>query len=417
MSTSIARRRFLRLAIGVLATGAAYPLTAVAHADAMVTAYASHVIRRSTGAPPAEAIRQQADDESVFVKLLRMLPDGDGHLLEVYLNDFARAARLAGLQPPPHTANDVALREYMTGLRGTSITNSGLLSGVDEYQEQAIARRKYLAFGVGEVTHTALIWNPPVHFELVLGKFDPSATEAALNACGDCVMPPVRETHQGVPFYAWGDDFRQSIRDRFKPPAFDQLGRGGRIALQPNFAYRTLGTEEMHWAIEASQRTRASLADVTAYTAMASALESLGAYTLYLTNDTSAQTGFGEQMTGLITGEDADEATKNALDPAYLLRPYLAAALGAGRDEAGPYMTVGLLHPNPELAAENVARLPERIKNTASIRQNRPWRELWGEVEARAEGHYLFARIRRLSDDPLDWLVWWMRTDSLLYWG
>jgi hypothetical protein len=422
MPTSIARRHVLRLVAAVLAAGAAQPLSAVAQTRATAPADASKQVGRGTVTLPAErrtlpadAIRQQVAGDSGFEKLLRMLPDGENHLRTVYLNDIALAARRAGLQPPARDADDAALTAYLQQLRRTGLPGGGMLSGMDDYPDRAIERREYLALSVANLTHAALISNPPYDVELVLGTFDPGATEAALSACGQCT-PPVRETHQNVPFYSWGEDFAQSIRNRFKPPANDQLGRGGRIAVQPDFAYRTLWTEGMHRAVEASQGTIPTLADVTAYRVMAGAASGLGAHALFLTNDTSIQTGFGEAILGPLTG-DSEDAIKNALDPAYLLRPYLAVALGAGSDEAGPYMTVGLLHPAPELAAENVGRLAERIKNTVSLREQRPWSELWGDIEARAEGHYLFARVRRLGDDPFAWLAWWTRRDSLLYWG
>ena len=111
----------------------------------------------------------------------------------------------------------------------------------------------------------------------------------------------------------------------------------------------------------------------------------------------------------------ADETMRRATDPALLLRPYYALALGASTDDGGPYMTIALMHATEQPASENVGRLARRIEQAPSISSQRPWSELFGDVKARVDQRLLLAKVRRRGGQPHAWLAWWHDSDSLLF--
>ena len=75
------------------------------------------------------------------------------------------------------------------------------------------------------------------------------------------------------------------MKDRFALPAYDQLGRGGRIAVQKGLAYRTVETPGMQLLIDTAQKQHASLADNRDYALLAEGLSQLGAFTAFLSSE------------------------------------------------------------------------------------------------------------------------------------
>lgn len=431
------RRRLLQLAAGVLVAGAAQRLSDVAQAHSTTTS--EHRPRASDPRAPAGAasplaavpvvaasrqnalhafpdrgaVRQAA--ESPFERLLSFLPDLEGYAREVHLTDVALAANRAGVQPPSLEADKDTVLAYVKALSDTGLASPPFISGMDGYARLVTDRPKYLGFGVGNITQMAQAGPPPGTTEVLLGAFNPDTTDAALTACGECA-PHTRETHEGVPFYSWGGDYEANLREDLKPPAFDSLGRGGRIAVQPGYVLRTLGTPEMRSAIEAGQEKQPSLANFPTYRPLASAMSELGAHSVFLSNETASQTGGGRAAMASVTGEGEDPI-RLALDPAYLLRPYLVVGLGAGIDEAGRYMALGMVHLTEQAAAENAEILPRRVERTGSLQAGKPWSEWFGPVEARPEGRQLLGKVRIKQGPANMWLSWWYNSDSLLYWG
>lgn len=114
-----------------------------------------------------------------------------------------------------------------------------------------------------------------MHFR---GRFDPEATDSALESCSECPRPD-RKEHGGIPFYAWGEDYKPDLTRSLNPPAFDQLGRGGRIAVQDCYVFRALGTGDMELLTDAHRDDTTSLADVEEFLLLASGMSELGDYT------------------------------------------------------------------------------------------------------------------------------------------
>ena len=119
----------------------------------------------------------------------------------------------------------------------------------------------------------------PATLDVIRGRFDPQATDKALESCSECETPS-REEYGGVSYYSWGEDYADNLQLRFAPPAFDEIGRGGRIAVLDEYVFRTLGASDMEALIDASLNEGASLADVEEFRLLAGGMSRLGAYTM-----------------------------------------------------------------------------------------------------------------------------------------
>jgi hypothetical protein len=421
------RREVLRLATGLLAVGAAQPLPALAQPQPPAGSVLTPGTRGSgqsrlapASAAPGVTHELAPHPDAPLSDLLRLLPDSPENRRLVPLNDLALAAERTGIQRPSVGADQTAMLAYMMALADAGIAKGPFVGGLDPYPEQGFARRDYLAFGVENVRQSGLVGEPPYLTELIVGQFDPAATDAALARCTECV-PPNRETYQNVPFYAWGEDLLPDFDGIFKPPAYDEFGRGGRIAVQPTLVYRTVWTEGMHTAIDTGLGSAPSLADVPGFMALARGVVDLGAYSLILSNDTSMQAGSTATLDAMLANVQQDEAreeqARRAADPSLLLRPYGAIAFGTGLDENGRYLALGLLHLTEQDAARNAEIIPRRIEEVPSTSQKRPWRELFGDVETHTDGRLLFARLRQRDGTSNLWQAWWYSRDTLLYFG
>ncbi len=120
---------------------------------------------------------------------------------------------------------------------------------------------QYLAFDVRNMDQTIVAGPPSSQLDVVRGRFNPQAADKALSACSECPALS-REEHKGIPYYSWGEDYAVDTDMIFAPPAFESLGRGGRIAVLDEYVFRTLGTSEMKALIDTSLDQYPSLADV-----------------------------------------------------------------------------------------------------------------------------------------------------------
>ena len=236
----------------------------------------------------------------------------------------------------------------------------------------------------------------PATLDVIRGRFDPQATDKALESCSEC-EPPSREEYGGVSYYSWGGDYAANPQLRFAPPAFDEIGRGGRIAVLDEYVFRTLGASDMEALIDASLNDGASLADVEEFRLLAGGMSRLGAYIMLLSDDVEVW-----------------DAANYAADGGPWLRPYEAFATGAGKDENGHYMALVLVHADDASAEESVGLLRRIIEEEGSILNDNLWSDYIDveRSEIHAEGRVLLAKLRgRFANNWLDWVI---QRDSLI---
>ncbi|MCE2463882.1 MAG: hypothetical protein J4F46_08250, partial [Dehalococcoidia bacterium] len=182
----------------------------------------------------------------------------------------------------------------------------------------------------------------------------------------------------------------------FAPPAFDLLGRGGRIAVLDEYVFRTLGTSEMKTLVDVHLKESPSLADVEEFRLLAGGMSQLTAYTMFLSDGVERWRlpNYAKGLTGhYISLEDVERELAVA---GPWLRPYQAFGVGAGKDDEGRYMALVLVHADGDSAEENMGLLHRIIEEGSSALDDIPWSDLIdiNSLEINAEGRLLLAKIR-----------------------
>ena len=347
---------------------------------------------------------------SAYEELLALIPDTPNSRSMVFLNDYVLLRKTANIALPGPNANQEALHDYLRSLVTTMFERgvrgfgqAPYISGYSEFSLRTPSSGQYapgisphLGFDLRDVGQSAVAGNPPGQLGVILGDFDPAATDAALKNCAasvpDC-EPPILQSHQGVSFYSWGEDLRADLTRILTPPAFDRLGRGGRITVQENHVFYTVESPGMKELIEAGLDRRSSLLDVEKFRLLAKAMSQLGAHALLLSDQDMSVEDTISNLLGNRYSEEEAKQIRAQLAATPLLRPYLVFATGEGIDRDGPYMALALVHGSAEIAEENVNLLLRRINEASSILTRQPWSEMVDKAAVRAEGRVLLAKL------------------------
>ena len=359
--------------------------------------------------------------EGHYGELLGLVPDTPETRSYVIMTDFISLREAWDIPALSMEADEGAaigyLDYYFTPRKGSypTIGSNNFINGYPPPTMSEFLSRKYLAFDLRNVDYEVVSRLKSGRFvgqlEVVSGRFDPEATDKALNECTKFVPncePPLRAEHRGVAFYSWGKDFWGDLDKTFAPPIFDQSARGSRITVQDDYVFRSISTKGMEEFIDASQGRRSSLGDVEEFRLMAKEMEELGAYTMLLTDTTQAFEEWSKSIKGEMLRELEDEP---------MLRPYLAFATGEGKDESGPYTALVLIHSDGGSANANVALLRRRIEETKSWYSLSPWAGKYhldaDKIEIRAKGRILLAKLPSTRGNAL-WIQWALNSDPLL---
>ena len=371
----------------------------------------------SSGSPNRQP-NAAADIPSAYEGLLSSVPDTPENRGWVYIEDYALARQIFANDFYLPGPNDESIPQEwydylppMTNDGQTPVLHFGRLSffGWPQYLTEGDLGRhsNYLAFDVRHIDQT-IAANDPAGIDVIQGRFDPDATDKALASCGEC-PPPDRKEHKGVSYYSWGGDNEKNEALKFSPPAFDRFGRGGRIAVLDDLVFRTLTTGDMETSINVHQDDGSSLADAEEFRFLAGGMSQLGAYTMLLSDKASGL----EQVVEAILSDSYSGASKEEIDrikgavtgSAPLLRPYQAFAVGAGKDDAGPFMALALVHTDESEADDNAGLLRQRIENGIGAYYGSPWAELLDDAEISSGGRLVLAKTRgRMSMNPFDWV-------------
>ena len=361
---------------------------------------------------------------SVYHELLGMIPDTPENRSRVYIEDFALIRLLFDKALPGPQVDDATVREFYGGLwlppldspsMGEEfpilgIPASPLLGPYSVMQNGTSEHLKHLAFDVRDMDQVIVTVPPSDVIEIIAGRFDPKSTDEAIGSCSEC-QAPSREQHGGVAYYRWGEDGSSDRTLALAPPAFDQFGRGGRIAVQDTYILRTLTTDGMASAIDSIQGQTASLLEVEEFSLLGAGMSLLEPYRVIMSD---AAYGLRE-MTELYVQyeQDGSEEEKKAAAELALsggaepLRPYQGFAVGAAKDDAGPYMVLALVHADEAGARENVELLKDRIAGATSALEHKLWSqtidiqgsEIW------SEGKLLLAKLRGpIALRPFRWV-------------
>ena len=375
-----------------------------------------------TGAPAATLA------DTAYAGLLGTIPDTPELRRQVYINDYALVRQVFDIPLPGPGDDDDALVEFYEWLPPTGfgreadyppVSGFGAISffgPFNQHRNITAENLQHLAFDVRSMDQSIVAFALPATLDVVRGRFDPQATGKALESCSEC-EPHSREEYGGVSYYSWGEDYAANLQLRFAPPAFDEIGRGGRIAVLDEYVFRTLGASDMEALIDAGLNEGASLADVEEFRLLAGGMSRLGAYTMLLSDDVEVWDAEDYYVVLLLdgaTGKGVVQAQRELSERGPWLRPYEAFATGAGKDENGHYMALVLVHADDASAEENVGLLRRIIEDEGSILDDIAWSDYIDveRSEIHAEGRVLRAKLRgRFASQ---WLYWVLQRDSLI---
>ena len=342
-----------------------------------------------------------------FFDLMKLIPLTEDSRSTVWFNDYGLAREANGIQAPAEDASAEDLEEYLRELQLTGLAAGPWISGFTR-ESMAQLEQKYLGFGVGDIERSILVGEPPYTLEAVSGRFGPETTDASLAACAECDKPEIQE-HLGVKFYSWGEDYKPDLKKRLQPPAYDVLGRGGRIAVLDSVVFRTLGTAGMRSLIRTYGGNGDSLADDPYLALAAGALQKLGVYSALLAGDVERFTGPLDSL--LNPGEGAQ--LQKMRDQGTTSDKYSVLGAGVAKDSDGFVTILVFVYEDEGAASRKVQDFEERLANGRSMLTGQPWTEYFPESEVWNEGRALIARLR--TERPRIWELMVMAVDSLLW--
>ena len=330
--------------------------------------------------------------------MLELIPDRPDTRRFVSIHDYAFAQTIFDLPLPGPGATYEELQDYCRHFDREH--ENGDVPGMETLDSwmsgygacPGTINPQYMGFDLRNVDRSVVTGSPENTLEVVWGSFEPETTEQALEACSEC-EPHVLGEHQGVGFYSWGNEFGSPSKT-LKPPALDFLGRGGRIAIFKDLVFRTLTTEAMRTLIETSLGKFPSLAEVDEFRLAAQAMADLGAYSMVLSDLTQGLDRLLSYAEAHPISGRTDRILQSLGESPVLLRPYLLFGTGIGKDEAGLYMALSLVHADTKSAQRNVDLLQQRIDVTLKARGGGRWADLVESTDIRTQGRVLVAKLR-----------------------
>ncbi len=340
--------------------------------------------------------------EGPFLRLMNLIPFNEESRAFVSFNDYTLAREANGIQAPAEDTSDEGLEEYLLALRPTGLAEGPWISGFTQYGIRQLEHRAYLSFDIGDLEQSIGAGEPPFILEAASGRIDPEATERSLSRCTECEEPEIHE-HRGVEFYSWGDDLRPNLAKRLHPPAFDELGRGGRIAVLDSRVLRTLWTQGMRSLIDAYRNNRESLADDPDLALAAGALQNLGVYSAILFGDVERFTT--DPLDSLLSAEERAQLEKVRAELGMEAEDtqdyYSALGTGVAKDSDGFLTILVFVYEDEDVANRNVQDLEEMLANGYSFATGQPWTEYFPQSEVWSDGRALIARLR--TERPSIW--------------
>ena len=364
-------------------------------------------------------------DGSWLQGVLSLMPDSEVVREIIWMQNMLpiwKYYQLHGHSRPTARDGSEGYRNYILALYGPRIgvpylphvssSNMPWISGMTQYSGSA-STFSTMGFDGRNVDFAVAAGKRLFALEAAVGAYDPEITQASLAECADC-MPHEEFRHRGYAYYSWGEDFKGDLFIRHAPPAFDALGRGGRISVQQGRVLRALSTDGIHSLIDAAAGAGDSLWDSEDMRLVAQAMADLGAYAVsYTETDMSlaALTPLYEtqQMirtySGPLKPRQQEYSVSRLTDPPALL-PFRAVASGSGLTslDKPPHVFLIVVHDSGEAARTNAERLAARLDEGVTLEHGIPWTDLIQRIEMEIRGVLLLVRLESLPGESIPWV-------------
>ena len=359
-------------------------------------------------------------NEDVVLELLKSVPDVDSTRTLVAINRYDLAASALGIEKPSRSgrASVSELSDYVFKLRTEgSLEDGPFISGFDaDYSIALSVMDRNAGYDIRDIVGSVRAGLDVDRYEAVLlGTNSQSAEIAILNSQAWPV--PARKEHQGVTMLGWGDDLEIIAGQRLNPPAFDQVGRGLKMAFNRNLIYGTFSTPMTQAMIDAALGTGSSLASSADYEQLAMGADVLKLYSMIFSTRTQSLENVLTHLRRItLNDEQLAELTENLSNERMLL-PYRALGTGIGRDEDHFYMGLILVHESAEIAEQNRLKLIERLSGIGVTSWKKPWNKLLNAQDAQYElrENVLLAKFPLSTERASNlWVDWFYLQDPLL---
>ena len=338
-------------------------------------------------------------DDSWLQTILSLMPDSEIVREIIWMQNMLPVWEFGELHGHPRPTADDGSDGYKNYLLESPrpllsrVSNSDMpwISGLTDYVVSA-STFSTMGFDPRNVDIAAAGGKEPFVLEALVGRYDPEITRAKLAQCADC-MPHEEFLHRGYAYYSWGEDFKGKLQERLSPPAYDFVGRGGRISVQQGRVLRAVYADGIHSLIDAAAEAGNSLWDSEDMRLVAQAMADMGAYAVsYTEADMSLAT-----LTPLYDRPRPDlpeYSVSRLADPTALL-PFKAVASGRGLTslDRPTHVFMVIEHNSHELARANAERLAARLEEGVTLEFGVPWTELIQRIEMEIRGALLLVRI------------------------
>jgi hypothetical protein len=342
------------------------------------------------------------DSSNRFSELLKLIPSEEPYnKAPMMLFDYASYREDKNISFSTSSNNTEVfidfLEESLQYDLGYLLSGGSFITGYGRYALEGTINDKYVGYDFTCVDAEIQAGFPPGNVVAAIGRFNPQATRDALEYQDEWPSwvkeAYTTEEYRGVTLHSWGDGYKMNMNTRLVPPHIDQLGRARPLAVTETRLFYAPSLEIMKLMIEASQDKPESLADLPEF---ASILSEMNAY--------AAVIGDEECAIGDIMFEGTYSGPK--------LKRFVTFGSGIGEDERGFYMALVIYHHSRENAEANVSLLEQRIADTDSVYAEKPWREVFYDIDIHVEGNILVAKL--YTEVTSIWVGWVYDQDSLL---
>jgi hypothetical protein len=338
------------------------------------------------------------------------VPSEQDEPVVVAYGDLARAAEIAGVEPPSDPSDQEAVLRYVNAVTGGPVPDDG--EGGEEgedgptssspvaavppsvaHAERAVDIEEFaddVGWTILQVDRFIERQNLPDAVTVLDGRFDRDSLDDALG-----------ETEDG----AWvAGDGEAGALNPDEATAARPLGEPLWLSLDDQRLVVTRSAEDMAAARDADGG-EGTLADDAVLAALADALDEEAVYTALL-HDGPLESAPG--------GREASPEQREELCDEALAEGPAGVASGLADDD-GPVIVLALVHDDPDAAEANAAAIERMVEEGVSFLTAEPWSERLTLDEVTADGAVTVARLRPLEQADADmWRQILVNQDSLL---
>ena len=315
----------------------------------------------------------------LFREILQFIPEDFSTEWRIGITNHEWIRNEFNIPLPPEDAGTEVVNQYLEDFLNAAVkgeimhmTSATFISGIFGIRNPI--RYENIGFGPQNVDMDVWIYWKGMEIELIIGKFDLDAIDKAIDRLDDSVKP-VRTSYKDYDILDWGGS-SVDLDKVWAPPVFDNIGRGGFIAVKDDCIMRSIELEHIEQLIDVREGDILSLADNPDFTLVTDMLADMGARNIMFSDIVHSASALPENA-------DIDHET--------LLDAFNVIGSGIGEDELGNYAGVALVFSDPQIAEMNIEKLEKQL--ISEDKSQMPGKDI-DEYEITAEGRTLKVILR-----------------------